>query len=74
VLFYTAELGRILGATYNQPRVGVDCAAKLLSSEESEIPRLAENETKRKESWRVRYQNFGECRTTEDNLIERGIL
>lgn len=73
-LFYPTELGRIRGATYNHIYVGVDCATKLLVADEYEIPRLAENETKRKENWRIRYKNYGVCRTTIDNLIDRGIL
>lgn len=74
VLFYPTELGHIRGATYNHIYVGVECAEKLLPADDCDIPRLAENETKRKEGWRISYQNFGECRTTVDNLIERGKL
>lgn len=73
-LLYPKELGRVAGTFENYLFAGVDCAAKLLPSEHSEIPRLAENETKRKEGWRIHYENFGECITTVDNLIERGIL
>ncbi len=73
-LTYPSELGLIRGATFNRIFVGVECAVKLLSPEDAEIPRLAENETKRKEQWRIHYQTPGVCRTTIDDLVEKGKL
>jgi hypothetical protein len=73
-LFYPTELGYIKGLMYNHIFVGVDCAEKLLPADECDIPRLAENETKRKVGWRIHYENFGECKTTVDNLVEKGKL
>ncbi len=56
-----------------QIAVGVECARMLM--EGSEIPVLAENETKRKERWRrEKYHTPGRCSTTLDDLIERGKL
>jgi hypothetical protein len=56
-----------------QIRVGIECAGDLI--EDYELPRLAENETKRKERWRrEKYRTPGRCVTTIDNLIERGKL
>jgi hypothetical protein len=52
--------------------VGIDCAGVLMGG--SEIPVLAENETKRKESWRVHYRRPGRCSTDIDDLIRRGKL
>jgi hypothetical protein len=52
--------------------VGIECARVLMQG--SEIPPLAENETKRKEGWRIYYRRPGRCTTTIDNLIERGKL
>jgi hypothetical protein len=40
--------------------------------EGSEIPALAENETKRKEQWRIHYRRPGRCTTDVENLRERG--
>jgi len=74
MLTYPSELGTVRGTTYNRIFVGVECAVKLLSPDQEEIPRLAENETKRKEQWRIRYQNPGVCRTTIDDLIDKGKL
>jgi hypothetical protein len=54
-----------------QIQVGVECARLLM--EGSEVPVLAENETKRKERWRrEKYRTPGRCITTIDDLIERG--
>jgi len=36
--------------------------------EERELPQLAENETARKERWRLRYKNYGLCVTTYEDL------
>jgi hypothetical protein len=55
-----------------QIQVGVRCAGILMES--YKIPRLAENETKRKESWRIHYRTPGRCSTTIDDLIQRGKL
>ena len=56
-----------------QIAVGIECARILL--EGSEIPALAENETKRKERWRrEKYRTPGRCSTTIDDLFERGKL
>jgi hypothetical protein len=52
--------------------VGIECAVHLLFPEEKDFPRLAENETARKERWRRRYQTYGICRTTVDDLQNRG--
>jgi hypothetical protein len=53
--------------------VGIECARLLM--EGSEIPVLAENETKRKERWRREvYFRPGRCVTTFEDLIERGKL
>ena len=53
--------------------VGIECARLLM--EGSDIPVLAENETKRKERWRREvYFRPGRCCTTVDDLIERGKL
>lgn len=53
--------------------VGVDCAALLVVPDERHIPLLAEQETARKERWRRdRYNSPGVCKTTLDNLRERG--
>lgn len=55
--------------------VGVDCASISVTPDESHIPLLAEQETARKERWRRDvYDSPGLCRTTIDNLIERGKL
>jgi|SRR5271156_4586602 len=55
-------------------QVGIDCASMLLSANEGYLPRVAENETKRKEKWRIIHRNPGRCVTTEDDLIEKGKL
>lgn len=52
--------------------VGIECARALLDPLDVEIPRLAENETKRKEGWRVHYRNPGRCVTTVGDLENRG--
>jgi hypothetical protein len=57
-----------------QIEVGIECARMLVDRADSKIPRLAENETKRKEMWRVRYRKVGRCVTTVSHLIERGKL
>jgi hypothetical protein len=57
-----------------QIQVGIDCARALVASEDADLPRLAENETKRKERWRVRYRNAGRCVTSVLHLEERGKL
>lgn len=54
--------------------VGIECARTLVDESDAEIPRLAENETKRKETWRIHYHRPGRCITTVDNLISRGKL
>jgi len=54
--------------------VGVECAELLVRLEDEQLPRLAENETARKEKWRRRYGNFGFCRTTPEDLGNRGKL
>lgn len=55
-------------------QVGIDCARVLMGPDEAKIPRLAENETKRKESWRIHYRRPGRCVTTVKDLKERGKL
>lgn len=72
-LVYPKKLGRIPGTFENYIFVGVECAGLLIDGD-PDIPRLAENETARKERWRIRYGTSGTCRTTIDNLIERGKL
>jgi hypothetical protein len=52
--------------------VGIECACVLM--EDYEVPRLAENETKRKEGWRITYRKPGRCVTTIDDLVNRGKL
>ncbi len=54
--------------------VGQDCATVLVSAEEHELPRLAENEVKRKERWRVFYKKPGRCIVTTEDLEARGKL
>lgn len=55
-----------------QISVGLECARVLMDG--SEIPRLAENETKRKERWRIHYRKPGTCVTGIEDLIKRGKL
>jgi hypothetical protein len=55
-----------------QIEVGIECARALMNG--SEIPALAENETKRKESWRRRYRTPGRCSTDIVDLEKRGKL
>ena len=52
--------------------VGIECARFLMNG--SEIPVLAENETKRKESWRRGYRRPGRCSTDVEDLENRGKL
>jgi len=60
--------------TKEQIQVGIECARILVCPEDSHLPRLAENETKRKERWRQHYGTRGRCFTDEQDLIERGKL
>lgn len=55
-------------------QVGIECARALLSPEEWDIPRLAENEVKRKEQWRIHYRRPGRCSADVQDLINRGVL
>lgn len=55
-----------------QISVGIECARFLMNG--SEIPALAENETKRKESWRRKYRTPGRCSTDIADLEKRGEL
>ncbi|MGO9335941.1 MAG: hypothetical protein ACLPY1_00375 [Terracidiphilus sp.] len=72
---YPKELRRFPGIFENQLSVGVDCAVKLIPPDEAGIPRLAENETARKERWRRDvFGTPGTCKTTVDDLIEKGKL
>ena len=72
---YPKEMWRFPGIVENQLRVGVDCAVKLISPDQADIPRLAENETARKERWRRDvFGTPGLCKTTIDDLVERGKL
>jgi hypothetical protein len=74
-VFLPREIRRIPSACYNNIFVGVDCAARLIVPEDATIPRLAENETARKERWRRDVFGVpGTCKTTVDNLIEKGKL
>jgi hypothetical protein len=53
--------------------VGIECACVLI--DDYEVPRLAENETKRKERWRREvYRTPGRCVTTVEDLENRGKL
>jgi hypothetical protein len=61
--------------TEQQIQVSIECAALLVGPDESHIPRLAENETKRKERWRRDvYRKPGPCITTVEDLENRGKL
>jgi hypothetical protein len=61
--------------TGQEIQVGIECAVLLVGSDDSHIPRLGENETKRKERWRrEKYNKPGRCTTTIDDLIDRGKL
>jgi hypothetical protein len=55
-----------------QINAGIECARVLM--EDYEVPSLAENETKRKERWRIKYRKPGRCSTTIDDLLNRGKL
>jgi hypothetical protein len=57
-----------------QIEVGIECAGVLVRAVDELLPRLAENETARKEKWRKRYKNFGLCVTTVADLENRGKL
>src|SRR5262245_1916467 len=50
-----------------QITVGIECARVLL--DDSEVPRLAENEVKRKEKWRVHYKKPGRCWVDIQDLV-----
>ena len=52
--------------------VGLDCACVLV--EDDDLPRLAENEVKRKERWRIFYRKPGRCTAYVHDLEKRGIL
>jgi len=54
--------------------VGIECAGVLVCSVDGSLPRLAENETARKEKWRKRHRNFGLCVTTVGDLANRDKL
>jgi hypothetical protein len=54
--------------------VGIECAQFLVGAADGSLPRLAENESARKEKWRRRYGKFGMCVTTVDDLENRGKL
>lgn len=55
-----------------QISVGIECASALL--EDDELPRLAENEVKRKERWRIYYRKPGRCSVDIVDLQNRGKL
>ena len=55
-------------------QVGIDCAAELVHHSDAHIPRVAENEVRRKEKWRKHYRKPGRCITTIDDLDQRGKL
>lgn len=55
-----------------QISVGIECARALMNG--SDIPALAENETKRKERWRQNYGRPGRCSTDIVDLENRGKL
>jgi hypothetical protein len=52
--------------------VGIECARILV--DDSELPRLAENEVKRKECWRIFYKKPGRCTADIVDLQNRGKL
>ena len=54
--------------------VGIECARALLDPLIGRSHRLAENEVKRKERWRIHYGRPGRCYVTVDELIEKGKL
>lgn len=55
--------------------VGIECAALLVGIEDCDLPRLAENETRRKERWRREvFRRPGRCITTVEDLEKRGKL
>ncbi len=54
--------------------VGIECAQIMVRLEDETLPRLAENETARKEKWRRRYGKFGMCVTAVEDLENRGKL
>jgi hypothetical protein len=59
---------------HRQVEVGIECARALIGPEDCEIPRLAENEVKRKERWRIHYRRPGRCVATINDLENRGGL
>ena len=56
--------------TKKQIFVGIECAGVLL--DDWELPRLAENEVKRKERWRQHYRRPGRCSADVKDLEARG--
>ena len=56
--------------TKEQVWVGIECAGVLLN--DFELPRLAENEVKRKERWRQRFRKPGKCIAGLLELESRG--
>lgn len=75
VVSYPKEQKRFPGIVENQLSVGIECAVKLLPPDQADIPRLAEQETARKERWRRDvYGTPGICKTTIDDLIDKGKL
>jgi hypothetical protein len=54
--------------------VGIECARNLVFKDQRDLPQLAENETARKERWRLRYGNYGLCVTTVEELEVKGKL
>ena len=48
--------------------VGIDCARALVTADDEDLPRRAENETKRKERWRIHYRKPGRCVTFAEDL------
>lgn len=56
--------------TEKQISVGIECASVLV--DDWELPRLAENEVKRKERWRRHYKRPGRCTADFADLKARG--
>ena len=54
--------------------VGVECARARLEPESSEVPRITENEVKRKERWRIFYRKPGRCTADIHDLMIGGNL
>ena len=68
------RFNHILEHDGRQISVGIECARILVVAEDRKLPRLAENEVKRKERWRIVYQKPGRCTADAVDLEQRGKL